>query len=299
MTPFINQPDAWLIPALFAVCFGSLSYVLLAALREGSQSYAAAYEADTARDMADMFLFIPPRRILDMARIAAATCFILFFLLAGDLSTGPGIAVGTICGLIAAALALNAPRIALRFLKARRIRMFNEQLVEALSTMSNALKAGFSIQQALETVVKQGKNPIAQEFGVFLQQTRVGVRFEDALAQLGDRIASEDLTLMISAIEIARRTGGNLTEVFDKIAATIRERARIEGRIRSLTAMGRLQGIVVGAMPALLLLALSMMEPKMIKTFVTSLPGIITLVVVVLLEIAGALVIRKIIRIKV
>jgi tight adherence protein B len=134
---------------------------------------------------------------------------------------------------------------------------------------------------------------------VFLQQTRVGVRFEDALAQLGDRIASEDLTLMIAAIEIARKTGGNLTEVFDKIAATIRERARIEGRIRSLTAMGRLQGIVVGAMPALLLLALSLLEPKMIKTFVTSLPGIITLVVVVLLEIAGGLVIRKIIRIKV
>jgi tight adherence protein B len=299
MTPFISQPDAWLIPALFAVCFGSLAYVLLEALREGSRSYTATYEADTARDMADMFLFIPPRRILDMARIAAAACFILFFLLTGDLSTGAGIAIGTIAGLVAAVLALNAPRFALRFLKARRLRMFNEQLVEALSTMSNALKAGFSIQQAFETVVKQGKNPIAQEFGVFLQQTRVGVRFEDALAQLGDRIASEDLTLMIAAIEIARKTGGNLTEVFDKIAATIRERARIEGRIRSLTAMGRLQGIVVGAMPALLLLALSLLEPKMIKTFVTSLPGIITLIVVVLLEIAGALVIRKIIRIKV
>lgn len=294
-----NQSNAWLIPALFAICFSGLAYVLLEALREGSASYAASYEAETERNLADMFLFISPRRILDMARIAAAACFILFFLLTGDLTTGPGIAVGSVCGLVTAAIALNTPRFVLRFLKARRVRMFNEQLVEALTTMSNALKAGFSIQQAFETVVKQGRNPIAQEFGMFLQQTRVGVRFEDAMAQLAERVPSEDLVLMISAIEIARKTGGNLTEVFDKIAATIRERARIEGRIKSLTAMGRLQGIVVGAMPALLLLALSLMEPKMIKTFVTSLPGIITLVVVVLLEIAGALVIRKIIRIKV
>ncbi|MFO7535416.1 MAG: type II secretion system F family protein [Kiritimatiellia bacterium] len=299
MTLLPNQPEAWLIPALFAVCFSGLAYVLLEALREGSASYAASYEAEAERNLADMFLFISPRRILDMARIAATVCFIVLFLLTGDLTSGPGIAVGTVCGLIAAALALNAPRFALRFLKDRRVRMFNEQLVEALTTMSNALKAGFSIQQAFETIVKQGRNPIAQEFSMFLQQTRVGVRFEEAMGQLAERVPSEDLVLMISAIEIARKTGGNLTEVFDKIAATIRERARIEGRIQSLTAMGRLQGIVVGSMPALLLLALSLMEPEMIKTFVTSLPGIVTLIVVVLLEIAGALVIRKIIRIKV
>ncbi len=299
MTAFLNQSDAWLIPALFALCFGGLAFVLLEALREGTRHYEAAYEADTARHLGDMFLFIPPRRILEMARIAAAAAFILFFLLAGDPTSGPGLAVGAVAGLLAATAVLNAPRFALRFLKARRLRLFNEQLVEALGTMSNSLKAGFSILQAFETVVKQGRNPIAQEFGVFLQQTRVGVKVEDALAQLGERIASEDLTLMISAIEIARRTGGSLTEVFDKIASTIRERARIEGKIRSLTAMGRLQGIVVGAMPALLLVALSLMEPQMIKTFVTSLPGILTLFVVVLLELAGALVIRKIIRIKV
>ena len=299
MNDFPEPIDLWLIPALFAVGFSGMAYVLLEALREGSASYSAAYEADTARDLADMFLFIPPRRILDIARIAAAVTFILVFLLTGDLTTGVGIGLGSVCGLLAAGLALQAPRVGLRFLKARRIRMFNEQLVDALTTMSNALKAGFSIQQAFETVVKQGRNPIAQEFGVFLQQTRVGVRFEDALAQLNERVPSEDLTLMVAAIEIARRTGGNLTEVFDKIAATIRERARIEGRIRSLTAMGKLQGIVVGAMPILLLFALSLLEPKMVKTFVTSFQGIAILIVVVLLELAGALVIRKIIRIKV
>lgn len=287
------------IPALFALCFGGLAYVLLEALREGTRQYEATYEADTARHLADMFLFIPPRRILDIARIAAAVAFLLGFLAAGDLTTGPGIALGAGVGFLAAAAALHAPRVGLRYLKARRLRLFNDQLVDALGTMSHALKAGFSILQAFESVVKQRRNPIAQEFGVFLQQTRVGLKFEDALAQLGERIGSEDLTLMISAIEIARRTGGNLTEVFDKIASTIRERARIEGRIQALTAMGRLQGLVVGAMPAILLVVLGLMEPRMIKSFVTSLPGILTLVVVVILEVIGALVIRHIVKIKV
>lgn len=104
---------------------------------------------------------------------------------------------------------------------------------------------------------------------------------------------------MISAIEIARRTGGNLTEVFDKIAATIRERARLEGKIRSLTAMGRLQGWVVGAMPLALLVVLSLLDPVMIRQFVTSLPGVIILGLVVLLELAGAWFIRRIIRIEI
>jgi len=289
----------WLIAGLFALCFGGLSWVLLQALQEGMQAYQSAYEADTARHLSDMFLFIPPRRILDIARLSALIAFVVIFLLVGDVTRPGGLLAGVGAGLVAALVALQAPRTILRLLKERRLARFNDQLVDALSSMSNALKAGFSIVQAIETVVKQGRNPIAQEFGVFLQQIRVGVRFEEALAQLGDRVPSEDLSLMISAIEIARRTGGNLTEVFDKIAATIRERARLEGKIRSLTAMGRLQGWVVGAMPLALLVVLSLLDPVMIRQFVTSLPGVIILGLVVLLELAGAWFIRRIIRIEI
>ncbi len=288
-----------LIAALFGLCIGGLAWTLLNTLQEGARAYQSAYEADTARHLSDMFLFIPPRRILDIARLSALIAFIVVFLLAGDWTSLSGILFGAGVGLIAALLALQAPRTILRLLKERRLARFNDQLVDALASMSNALKAGFSIVQAVETVVKQGRNPIAQEFGVFLQQLRVGVRFEEALAQLNERVPSEDLSLMISAIEIARRTGGNLTEVFDKIAATIRERARLEGKIRSLTAMGRLQGWVVGAMPLALLVVLSLLDPVLIRNFVTSLAGIITLVLVALLELAGAWFIRRIIRIEI
>ena len=299
METLIQVVGPWLIPALFGTCFAGLGYVLLHALQEGARSYAEVYTVEAARQFEDMFLFIPPKRILDIARIAAVTAFILAFLLAGDLTSEAGLAIGAGVGLVAALAALNAPRAILQILRQRRLQRFNEQLVEALTGMSNALRAGFSILQAFETIVKQAQNPIAQEFGMLLQQTRVGVRFEDAMERLEARVGSEDLTLMLGAIESARRTGGNLTEVFDKIAVTIRERMRIQGRIRALTAMGRLQGIIVGAMPALLLLALSLLEPRMVLGFVSSWVGVLLLLLVVALEIAGGLVIRRIIRINI
>lgn len=286
-----------LVPLLYAGCFAGLSFVLVKALQEASQSYADEYTTDTARQFEDIFLFIPPRRLLEIARIAALTTFLLFFFLLGDLASPLGLLRGLILGGIMATLVLFAPGIILKVLKRRRLERFNEQLVDGLSTMSNALRAGFSIIQAFESVVKERRNPIAQEFGMFLQQIRVGVKFEDALQDMDRRVGSEDLSLMLLSIETARRTGGNLTEVFDKIASTIRERMRIKGRIRSLTAQGRLQGMVVGAMPFLLLGVLIMLDPKMTLGFFTQLSGIIALIAVIIMVALGGLIIRKIVRI--
>lgn len=296
---FLTQFSMFYIPLLYALCFGGLTYVLVKSLREASDSYAGTYTEDTARQFEDIFLFIPPRRLLEISRIAALTAFFLFFFILGDLSTPLGLVRGLILGAIMAVLVLFAPGFVLRIMKQRRLERFNEQLVDALSTMSNALRAGFSIIQAFESVVKEGRNPIAQEFGMFLQQIRVGVKFEDALQDMDKRVGSEDLTLMLLSIETARRTGGNLTEVFDKIASTIRERMRIKGRIRSLTAQGRLQGIVVGAMPFLLLGVLVMLDPQMTLGFFTQLSGIIALLAVIAMVAIGGLIIRKIVNIDV
>ena len=291
--------STWLLAALFGVCFGGLAWTLLSALREAMDNYTEVYAEDTARQLDDIFLFIPPGQVLRVARIAAIGVFIAFFFLFGGFSTGREMAAGVVCGAIGGGTALRMPKFLLALLKQRRQRRFNDQLVDALTRMSNSLRAGFSIPQAIESIVQEGQNPISQEFGVFLHQTRVGVRFEDALGELEQRVGSEDLTLTVRAIEVARLTGGNLTDVFEKIAATIRERMRIEGRVRSLTAQGRLQGLVVGAMPILLLMVMSVIDPRMVGSFVSSVPGIALLCFVVLLEIAGALLIRKIVRIQV
>ncbi len=210
-----------------------------------------------------------------------------------------GIVAGLVIGGFGAALALRAPRKLLVYLRHRRRRKFNEQLVDTLVSMSNALKAGFSITQAFESVVRDGEKPIAQEFGLFLQQIRLGISFSDALDHLDTRVESEDLTLVVQSIETARKTGGNLTEIFEKIASTIRERMRIERRIRTLTAQGRLQGIIVGAMPVIVGTALAVIDPGLMLPFLHSPTGLGVIAVVAMLIASGAALIRKIIHIDV
>lgn len=289
----------WLVPALFALCAILMGYVLLSALREAEESYASEYTADTARQFEDLFLFISPVQMLRIARTVAIIVFFVFFFAAGNLESSAGLVRGAVVGAVGAVAALSMQRLILKILKIRRLERFNMQLVDALGSMSNALKAGFSIQQAFETIVNEGVNPIAQEYAMFLQQLRVGVRFEEALADMDRRVGSEDLTLMIQAIEIARQTGGNLTEVFDRIANTIRERRRIEGKIKSLTAQGKIQGRVVGAMPLILGVVLYFLDPGMMVTFFKSYVGIFILLLILLMQLCGSLIIRKIVNIDV
>ena len=289
----------WVAPTLFALCSILLGYVLLNALREAEESYASQYTADTARQLEDLFLFISPAQMLRISRTVAVIIFFLLFFMAGNLESEAGLIRGTAFGGLGAVMALSAQRLILRILKIRRLERFNMQLVDALTSMSNALKAGFSIQQAFEAIVKEGENPIAQEYAMFLQQLRVGMRFEEALEDMDRRVGSEDLTLMIQAIEIARQTGGNLTEVFDRIANTIRERRRIEGKIKSLTAQGRIQGRVVSAMPFILGFMLYMLDPTMMIAFLKSAAGIAILLVIIVMQLCGAVVIRKIVNIDV
>jgi len=295
----MNQLLFWIVPVLYGVCFTGLAYAFIHVIQAGADSYSRVYMEQTSRQFADIFFFIPPRRILELAWAAALTLFVVLFFFTGNFRSLAGILRGLFIGGTAAILMLALPRRIMLMLKARRLRSFNEQLVDALMTMSNALRSGASILQAFEHIVKEGQDPISQEFSLFLQQTRVGVKFEEALGNLDKRVNSEDLTLMIGAIEIARQTGGNLTEVFEKIAATIRERLRIQERVRTLTAQGRMQGIVVGVMPIVLGIVMFIIDPVMMTSFFTVPVGILIGLVVLALEIIGALLIRKIISIDV
>ena len=186
-----------------------------------------------------------------------------------------------------------------RWLNARYVRKFDEQLTDALGTMSNALRAGFSIAQAFESVAEADLHPISDEFALLLQQMRVGMSFDDALASMEKRVSSDDLSLVVTAIDIARKTGGNLTEIFDSISNTIRGRMRVERKVRTLTAQGRLQGLVVSLMPLILCVIMTMMKPKLMIPFLTSLSGIACLLVASVMVFVGWLVIRKIVTIKV
>ena len=186
-----------------------------------------------------------------------------------------------------------------RWLDRRRRDKFNAQLPEALATMSNALRAGFSISQAFDSVVETGEVPVSEEFAILQRQLRIGMGFEEALDSMSARVGSDDLTLVTTAILIARKTGGNVTEIFDKISETIRGRMKVERKVKTLTAQGRLQGLIVSAMPFFLGAVMTIIKPGMMIPFIASATGILCIAGMTVLIVLGWLMIRKIVKIEV
>lgn len=290
---------AWVAVLLTGVAAGGLAWLIISSFAEGARSAADTYEDEMARTLESMFLFVPARRLVELGWMAAGVVFMVAMLPFCRLEPPWVLPVGMAVALVLAAGAFCLPRVVVNWLRTRRLERFNLQLLEALPMMANALRAGFSINQAVESVAEGTDAPMSQEISLFLQQLRVGVSFSEALAALDERVGSEDLTLVCTAIDIARRSGGNLTEIFDSIAETIRARLRIHQHVRTLTAQGRLQGLIIGAMPFLLGIGMAIFKPNLMLPFLGSLIGVITVVAVTLMVALGALLIRKIVNIDV
>ncbi len=151
--------------------------------------------------------------------------------------------------LIGALIGFFIPRFWLNRRKGGRLGAFNKQLPDTITLIANALRAGSSFLQAIELVVRESRPPISTEFGRVIREVNLGLPFDQALENMVRRVRSDDLELMATAISIQHQVGGNLAEILDSIAYTIRERVRIQGEIRTLTAQQRLSGYVVGFLP--------------------------------------------------
>ena len=289
----------WVAVLLTGVAAGGLAWLIVTSFAEGARSAADTYEDEMARTLESMFLFVPARRLVELGWMAAGVVFMVTMLPFCRLEPPWVLPVGMAVALVLAAGAFCLPRVVVNWLRVRRLERFNLQLLEALPMMANALRAGFSINQAFESVAEGTDAPMSQEISLFLQQLRVGVSFSEALTALDERVGSEDLTLVCTAIDIARRSGGNLTEIFDSIAETIRARLRIHQHVRTLTAQGRLQGLIIGAMPFLLGIGMAIFKPNLMLPFLGSLVGVVTVVAVTLMVALGGLLIRKIVNIDV
>ncbi len=180
-----------------------------------------------------------------------------------------------------------------------RIEHFNEGLTDMITTIIGSLRAGFSFPQALKTVVEESEQPIKDEMESVLKEMQYGSSLEDALNNLKDRMPSEDLDLMIQAIVIQRQVGGNLATVLEKIVETIRERTKIQMQIRTLTAQGRLSGIVVGSMPIILGFIIYLIQPDYMSAMFHNPIGIAMIVAGVISGTIGFLLIQKITKVEV
>lgn len=209
------------------------------------------------------------------------------------------VAIGPAAGALLGLLALAGPTMAAQAYRRRWVRRFDGQLVTALQGIAGALRAGLTFPQAIDQVIRDASQPLARELGLYAKEVRLGVSQDEALAALAKRVGSDDLELVVVATGIARQLGGNLAEVYDTLAATARERFRLEGKIESLTAQGRLQGWIVAAMPLLLGAALDWLRPDLMGPMLRHPFGWGLVGLVALLESLGLVVIRRIVRIDV
>lgn len=213
----------------------------------------------------------------------------LFILISGHMILG---GIGLVVGYV-------FPKYWLKRKTTQRVQKFNNALPDVITTIIGSLRAGFSFAQALKAVAEEFEEPVKEELEIVLKEMQYGNTIEDSLNQLKERMPSEDLDLMIQAILIQRQVGGNLATVLDNIVQTIRDRNKIQRQILTLTAQGRMSGMVIGLLPLGLGVTLFLIEPEYIGTLFTHPVGIAMLVAGVFFGIIGFILIKKMTTIEV
>ncbi|MFH1825449.1 MAG: type II secretion system F family protein [Candidatus Firestonebacteria bacterium] len=177
------------------------------------------------------------------------------------------------------------------------LQKFNDQLVDSVDLIANSLRAGLTFQQALNVLIEEVPPPLSLEFKEVLSKHRLGVTLENALLELSQKNKNENLDLLVTTVIITKETGGNLAEVLNKVAGSIREKSRLEGQVKVLTAQGKLSGWIVGLLPFILTFIIYLIDPDLIIPMFTDIRGILMVVVAIIMEITGILFIRKIVNI--
>ena len=201
-------------------------------------------------------------------------------------------------GVAGVILGFFAPDWFIKFRISKRMKAFNGQLAETIGLLANSLRSGYSLLQSMELVAKESPDPIGTEFRRVVREVGLGISPQEALQNLYARLPSDDLDLLITAINIQYEVGGNLAQILDTISHTIRERVRIKGEINVLTTQGRVSGYLVTALPFLIAIVVTVINPDYMNTLWVF-PWIIMPVCGFILVVSGFLIIRKIVNIEV
>jgi tight adherence protein B len=244
--------------------------------------------------LSQMFIEVPPNQILLGQTILSVglglTAFVLLI---------PQWVPALLFGLLITFLGWKAPKPIVDWLYRRRVKTLVTQMIDALGMMSNGLKSGLSVVQALNLVVEEMANPIQQEFNLILSQNKLGVPLEEAFSNFAKRIESDDVEMFVTSVNILKETGGNLAETFDTIVTTIRDRIKVEKKIDALTAQGFYQGIFVMAVPPVLGVVFYQTDPEFMRPLFTTTIGWLIVLAIIALEVIGFFVIMRIVKIDV
>ena len=190
------------------------------------------------------------------------------------------------------------PPMYVEYAKNKRAKIFNLQLSQALLIISNSLRSGFTFRHALARVAQDLPDPISEEFKRVIREVNYGAKLDDSLSDLADRMNSEELKMINSAVSIQQKAGGNLAHVIEMVSITITDRINIKKTITTLTAQGRMSGMIIGLLPVFMRLVLMLVSPSYISIFFETKVGMIMLIVSGILELIGFMFIKKIVDIE-
>ena len=278
------------VDIVLGLLFLSITFVVFSVLRgttEAVESHSTELASSTDVQLRKLFLFANTRRLVVIYILCLIAVPVALWLL------GMGVPI-IVLGVL---MVVAAPRFILKRMAAHRRMAINQALPDALAQIAGAMRAGATFTSALQSMVDEQKGPLGQEFGLMLREQRVGARLEEALDNLGERVQSEEMDLVISAAVIAQEVGGNLAEILQRLSETLRRKLEMEGKVRALTSQGVLQGYVVTALPFVILGMLFLIETEATRPMFYSLLGWCFLTVMLVLQFIGGLVIRKIVSI--
>lgn len=286
--------SSWLVIPLVGLCVAVIVYRWEMKISSWLAKKSIGQRDEMFRRLDAMFVEIDKKKITLMIYVLSfGLGFVSLLLL------WPNVVLGLVMGTIIGVLGWNIPLMYVKQQQEKRATIFVDQMVDGLTIMSNGIKAGLSITQAMERVVDNLGNPIGQEFSLVLSQIRIGRSVEEALSELAFRIPRPDVQMFVTAINILKETGGNMGETFETIVTTIRERQKVEKKIQAMTTQGLMQGLIITSVPFLILIGFSVLDPAYVKPLFTNPKGIALLFLMLTLQVIGGLMIRSIVSIKV
>jgi len=206
----------------------------------------------------------------------------------------PNLGGGAFFGALMMVIGWVIPKPLIDMMYKKRCGKFVTQMVDGLGLMSNGMRSGLSVAQAMGLVAQEMPNPIQQEFNLILSQNKLGVSLEEAFVNLSKRVVADEVEMFVTSVNILKETGGNLAETFDTITILIRERVKVENKIQAMTAQAFWQGIILMCVPPFMAITLSQSDPELMKPMFTHPLGWACLTVVIILEIIAFVVIKKV-----
>jgi len=279
-----------IVLALFTLAIGAIAFLISwlngpEALK-GFKRFERRYLERLNAALDAIFSRKDPKRIFYTHMVIMGVTFLFFTAMVGALN-----------GLLAAIIVGLIPWFLLAVRQRKRREAMEEMLPDALVSMGNSLRAGLTLPQSIQILVENTDPPVSQEFGLLMKEHKLGLTLDEAMNNMSERVQSKNLDLVVTSIQVARGTGGNLPEVFNDTAEAIREITRLEAKISTMTAQGKMQAIVLGGLPIFIAGAIYQVDPAMIAPLWEDPYGWIILFFIAIMMIVGIFMIRKIVTV--